>query len=105
MNHSTTLADLYNRCSQTTNNPQASSSEHNTTQLRQTADEVFEIAKRKRNVIINGLPERDSDIEDFIHFANSYHNLSQLLVSDDIERTLDEITKLHGFCVYSSSLS
>jgi len=104
MNHSITLADLSNHYSETPNNPQASSSEHNTSQLRQTADEVFEIAKRKRNVIINGLPERNSDSEDFIHFANICHSYLFRNISN-IPKGLDEITKLHVFFVYSSNLS
>lgn len=55
------------------------------TQLTSTADEVFEIAKRKLNVVISGLPESGKDIEDFLHFANTYHNLAITLSSSDID--------------------
>ena len=55
-----------------------------TSQISQTADEVFEIAKRKLNVIIRGLPENENDIEEFVQFANTFHLLPQTLVAEDI---------------------
>jgi len=51
------------------NDSQVHSSERLTSQISQTADEVFEIAKRKLNVIIRGLPENENDIEEFVQFA------------------------------------
>jgi len=53
--------------------------------LRLTADEVFEITKRKLNVIINGLPEAGNDIQYFVDFANTYHNLPTPITADDID--------------------
>ena len=52
--------------------------------LRLTADEVFEISKRKLNVVISGLPEAGNDIEHFLNFVNTYHNLPTPITSDDI---------------------
>jgi len=53
--------------------------------VRLTADEVFEITKRKLNIIINGLPETDNEIEQFLDFANTYHNLPTPITADDID--------------------
>ena len=55
--------------------------------LKYTADEGFEITKRKLNIIISGLPEANNDVEDFLFFANTYHNLPAALTSDDIKHT------------------
>ena len=54
------------------------------TQMKLTADEVFEINKRKKNVIISGLPETGNDIDDFLYFANTYHSLSTPLSANCI---------------------
>src|SRR5437899_1047769 len=42
-------------------------------QLKQAAEEVEEIAKRKNNLIISGLPEGNSDAQDLIDFVQLYH--------------------------------
>ena len=54
------------------------------TQMKLTADEVFEINKRKKNVIISGLPETGNDTDDFFYFANTYHSLPTLLSASHI---------------------
>ena len=53
-------------------------------QMKLTADEVFEINKRKKNVIISGLPESGNDIDDFLYFANTYHSLPAPLSANHI---------------------
>jgi hypothetical protein len=53
-------------------------------QLHQTASEVFEINRRKLNVIISGLPEAGNDIDSFIRFANKDHRLQQELRTSDL---------------------
>ena len=40
-------------------------------QLKQAADEIAEIEKRKLNVILSGLPERGNDINDLIEILNA----------------------------------
>jgi len=42
-------------------------------QLKQAADEVEEIAKRKTSLIISGLPEGSTDAQDLINFVQLYH--------------------------------
>ena len=42
-------------------------------QLKQAADEVEEIAKRKNSLIISGLPEGSTDAQDLINFVQLYH--------------------------------
>jgi len=68
--YSTTITELSNRSHTTPSNDRhAPSSQHVSSQVSQTADEVFEIAKRKLDLIIRGLPEKENDVEDFVTCA------------------------------------
>jgi len=53
--------------------------------MKITADKVFEINKRKKNVIISGIPEIGNDINDFLYFANSYYSLPTPITSAHIQ--------------------
>src|SRR6266568_7019285 len=48
-------------------------------QIRQATDELLDINARKLNLIISGLPENGTDIEDFIDYANYFHHLGRNL--------------------------
>jgi hypothetical protein len=53
-------------------------------QLRQATDEVTEVEKRKLNLIVAGLPDRNSDVQDLLNFCNKSHLLSAPIREDYI---------------------
>ena len=53
-------------------------------QLRQAADEVTDIEKRRLNLIVSGFSELGDDLGDFILFANNCHALPQKIETGDI---------------------
>jgi hypothetical protein len=55
-----------------------------TEQLRQAADEMSEIEKRKLNLIVSGFSEQGNDLEEFILFVNNGHDLPQSVEAKDI---------------------
>jgi hypothetical protein len=58
------------------------------TQLRQAADEVAEIEKRRVNLIISGLPENADDTVDFLEYCNSYHSFPHQLSNNDLSQVV-----------------
>ena len=55
-------------------------------QIKITTDEIFQIKKKKLNVIISGLREKDNEIENFVKAANGCFNLNRKLCQEDIIR-------------------
>ena len=55
-----------------------------TAQLKQAADEMSDIDKRKLNLIVSGFSEYDDDLRDFLMYANSCHNLPDAIEPSDI---------------------
>jgi len=45
----------------------------NASQLHQATQETDEINIRRLSVIVTGLPERDSDLQDFLSFVHTHH--------------------------------
>ena len=72
--------------------------------LRYTADEVFEITKRKQNLVTSGLPEADQDIQDFFILPTcitTYRHLSQLMTSTtQKDWIIQALRRDHGYCVF-----
>lgn len=54
-------------------------------QLRQASSEVLDIENRKLSLVIAGLPEKGSDITDFIDFCNTHHTLDKPISTTDVE--------------------
>ena len=75
-----------------------SSSNLSGNQLRQAAEEVNEIQKRKLNLIIHGLHESDNDAAALIKYVNRFHDLPAPIFLNEITDTerLGSSTVWHG---------
>ena len=86
-----------------------SSSADPSSHLRLNANEVFEITKRKLNVIINGLPEAGNDIEHFWILPTLTITCRRLLLQTILTMLNDWVglatCTVHGFSVYESTHS
>lgn len=56
-------------------------------QLRQTTDEAMDVERRRLNIIVSGLLDRNNDIEDLVRYINSNYHLNTSLSTSDFGAT------------------